>query len=680
MNPALIPWITSAVIAAAFAWPTMTADAKSAKQVFAEVARSVVVVLAADSDGEVASQGSGVVVGDNEVATNCHVLDDAASVSVRQAADAGGGESYRMSARVLARDDERDLCLLFVEELSVPPAAPAVAMGLAKGLSVGEEVFAIGAPKGLELSMSRGIVSQLRGIHGKRAAPLVQTDAAISPGSSGGGLFNEDGELVGITTFKWKGENLNFAIPAEWVGDLREQGREQRQAELQAAQKRRECSVNPNYECVIAVALLAARNIDHADSRAVALRGIAEALAEAGDAQSARDTFAVALSVARSIDGAIGRVWALGDIAQAEAGDMDGAFATARSIGDAYHRVGTLRGIAVAQAGAGDMDGAFATARSIDNAADRASAFRGIAVAQAGAGDMDGAFATARSIDDAGIRAWAFRGIAVAQAGAGDAQSARDTFAVALSVARSIDNAADRASAFRGIAVAQAEAGDMDGAFATAQSIGDAYHRVGALHGIAETRAEAGYKQTALKTFATARFAVQNIHSAYLRAKTLSSIATGQAKAGSIQLARDTFAAALSAARSIDHAGNRARALRGIAEAQAGAGDMDGAFATARNIDDAGIRAWAFRGIAVAQAEAGDAQSARDTFAVALSVARSIDDAILRAWALGDIAVAQAEAGDFRGAMKTAMGMEDDDERARALAAIAKFLAAREKK
>ena len=213
-------WIIAALTAGIFAVSAAPAWAKSAKEVFAEVARSVVVVLALDSSGETQAQGSGVVVGQNEVATNCHVIDEAKSVVVRQAADSGGGETYRMDARVLARDDERDLCLLFVGELSEPPAAPVAAMGAAKDLTVGEEMFAVGAPEGWELSLSRGVVSQLRGIHGKRVAPLVQTDAAISPGSSGGGLFNEEGELVGITTFKWKGESLNFAIPAEWIGDL----------------------------------------------------------------------------------------------------------------------------------------------------------------------------------------------------------------------------------------------------------------------------------------------------------------------------------------------------------------------------------------------------------------------------------------------------------------------------
>ena len=224
----IIPYrrIISALTAGALAASPAHAWEKSAAEVFAEVAPSVVVVLALDDNGETAAQGSGVVVGKNEVATNCHVIENAQSVAVRQAADSGGGETYRMDSRISARAGERDLCLLFVEDLSVPPAAPVAAMGAAKGLTVGEEVYAIGAPKGLELSLSRGVVSQLRGVHGKRAAPLVQTDAAISPGSSGGGLFNADGELVGITTFKWRGESLNFAIPAEWVGDLQDRAAE----------------------------------------------------------------------------------------------------------------------------------------------------------------------------------------------------------------------------------------------------------------------------------------------------------------------------------------------------------------------------------------------------------------------------------------------------------------------
>jgi Tfp pilus assembly protein PilF len=85
----------------------------------------------------------------------------------------------------------------------------------ASRLRVGEPVYAIGAPQGLELSLSGGLVSALRTVRGEL---FIQTDAAISRGSSGGGLFDQNARLVGITTFYLDGgQNLNFAIPIERV-------------------------------------------------------------------------------------------------------------------------------------------------------------------------------------------------------------------------------------------------------------------------------------------------------------------------------------------------------------------------------------------------------------------------------------------------------------------------------
>jgi tetratricopeptide (TPR) repeat protein len=85
-------------------------------------------------------------------------------------------------------------------------------------LEVGEKVYAIGAPQGLELTLSEGLISGLREYGSAR---LIQTTAAISPGSSGGGLFDTQARLVGITTFVVKnGQNLNFALPGEWVSAL----------------------------------------------------------------------------------------------------------------------------------------------------------------------------------------------------------------------------------------------------------------------------------------------------------------------------------------------------------------------------------------------------------------------------------------------------------------------------
>ena len=108
-------------------------------------------------------------------------------------------------------DSDKDLCLLTASVLTAKSAR----LGKAAQLKVGDKVYAVGAPQGLELSLSEGIVSQLRG----GPPPLIQTTVAISPGSSGGGLFNAEGELVGITTFYLKdSQSLNFALPVEWIG------------------------------------------------------------------------------------------------------------------------------------------------------------------------------------------------------------------------------------------------------------------------------------------------------------------------------------------------------------------------------------------------------------------------------------------------------------------------------
>jgi hypothetical protein len=116
-------------------------------------------------------------------------------------------------ATVKAGDPDKDLCLLTAPGLTAKPAR----LGSAARLKVGEPVYAVGAPQGLELSLSEGIVSQLRG----GPPPLIQTTVAISGGSSGGGLFNAEAELVGITTFYLKdSQSLNFALPVEWIGEV----------------------------------------------------------------------------------------------------------------------------------------------------------------------------------------------------------------------------------------------------------------------------------------------------------------------------------------------------------------------------------------------------------------------------------------------------------------------------
>ena len=208
--------VCAVVALAVVAPPGWGADAAA---IFRQAAPSVVLVYALDSVGEEIAQGSGVVVGENYVATNCHVLESAWSVKIRQTET---DETFAMGASRARTDEERDLCLLFVADLAKPPAAQPAQMAGARGLEIGAEVFAIGAPNGWELSFTRGIVSQLRDIDGE-SAPLIQTDAAITFGSSGGGLFDENGRLVGITTLSSKDGNFNFAMPAEWVAEMLEE-------------------------------------------------------------------------------------------------------------------------------------------------------------------------------------------------------------------------------------------------------------------------------------------------------------------------------------------------------------------------------------------------------------------------------------------------------------------------
>lgn len=176
-------------------------------QVFDEVKDSVLVIRTLDVRGNPMSQGSGVMLPSGKIATNCHVLENGARFLA-------GRDKKFVPATLHAEDADKDLCLLDATGLAVK----AVRLGKAVGLKVGETVYSVSSPRGLELSLSDGIVSQLRG----GPPPFIQTTAAISPGSSGGGLFDSEGRLVGITTFYLEGgQNLNFALPVEWLADIK---------------------------------------------------------------------------------------------------------------------------------------------------------------------------------------------------------------------------------------------------------------------------------------------------------------------------------------------------------------------------------------------------------------------------------------------------------------------------
>ncbi|MBI4206716.1 MAG: trypsin-like peptidase domain-containing protein [Betaproteobacteria bacterium] len=185
---------------------TVLGYARTPEQIYQQASKSVVVIQAFDREDNPINQGGGVVVGREAVVTNCHVVEDSAKLVVSY-------DKEQFDATLTHADHERDLCQLAVPRLTAPRAA------LWTGrLRVGQRVYAIGAPEGLELTFTEGLVSSLREFEGSQ---YIQTSAAISQGSSGGGLFDTEGRLIGITAFFLQdGQNLNFAAPASWIAQL----------------------------------------------------------------------------------------------------------------------------------------------------------------------------------------------------------------------------------------------------------------------------------------------------------------------------------------------------------------------------------------------------------------------------------------------------------------------------
>ncbi len=176
----------------------------SPKDIYTKAAKSVVVIVAFNERQDDVSQGSGVVIAHNTVATNCHVLENADNALILFK-----GEAY--DAISVVGDKEMDYCVLYTANL---PAVIAETAELSS-VSPGQRVYTVGSPRGLDLTIAEGLVSGLRE-QDNMPLPLIQTSAAISPGSSGGGLFDEFGRVIGITTFLLEdSQNINFALPVE---------------------------------------------------------------------------------------------------------------------------------------------------------------------------------------------------------------------------------------------------------------------------------------------------------------------------------------------------------------------------------------------------------------------------------------------------------------------------------
>lgn len=163
-----------------------------------------------DAGGQPISLGSGFFVADDVIATNMHVIAKAAHGDAKLV---GRSQTYAISGLV-GKDEEHDLALLKIGGAR----GAALEIGDSGKLSVGDEIYVLGNPEGLEGTLSNGIVSGIRQVGGDN---VLQITAPISPGSSGGPVLDQQGRVVGIAvaTFK-EGQNLNFAVPATYLAQL----------------------------------------------------------------------------------------------------------------------------------------------------------------------------------------------------------------------------------------------------------------------------------------------------------------------------------------------------------------------------------------------------------------------------------------------------------------------------
>jgi len=162
--------------------------------------------------------GSGFFINpDGYLITNFHVIEGETEITVEvyRQTDSGLENDTYKQVRIIAINKFHDLALLHIEDKNAPKFKY-VTLGSSDALSVGDSVFAIGSPMGLERTVTQGIIStKTRELEGEL---YLQTTAPINPGNSGGPLFNMAGEVVGVTNMKITfGEGLGFAIPVELV-------------------------------------------------------------------------------------------------------------------------------------------------------------------------------------------------------------------------------------------------------------------------------------------------------------------------------------------------------------------------------------------------------------------------------------------------------------------------------
>ena len=171
--------------------------------VYIRLASSLVKIEALAADGKLAL-GTGVTVAPGKVATSCHVTRNATNMTMLR-----GGLRWRVIGQLA--DVAHDICVLHAPRLDAVPAP----LGKASMLKLGQQVGAIGFEGGVAIQFRQGRVTALHRLDGSN---VLRSSTPFTSGASGGGLFNSDGQLVGLLTFRQRGTEGNyFSVPIDWL-------------------------------------------------------------------------------------------------------------------------------------------------------------------------------------------------------------------------------------------------------------------------------------------------------------------------------------------------------------------------------------------------------------------------------------------------------------------------------
>ena len=185
---------------------------QTAQEIAKRALASTVALNTQDANGESVGYGSGFFVRPGYIATNYHVIKQASRIYFKSV----GEETTYWIEDIVATDPTHDLALLRVSSLNTP----ALSLANSDSVQIGENVYAVGNPRGWEGTVSDGIVSSIRGDGDNK---WIQITAPISPGNSGGAVLNSKGEVIGIATSGYQADyaqNLHFAVPSNYLKTL----------------------------------------------------------------------------------------------------------------------------------------------------------------------------------------------------------------------------------------------------------------------------------------------------------------------------------------------------------------------------------------------------------------------------------------------------------------------------